>query len=113
MYSVQRLVGIALVFIAAWVGWMILGTVTLGRTSEQHGRLESQVADLWGSPQVQTAPTLTFRWKEKRKVEQTSLVKDQIVKTTETVEDDTSCDEPLASTRIATDLHLDERRKGL
>ena len=113
MYSVQRLVGIALVFVAAWVGWTVLGTVTLVRTDAQHSRLGSQVAELWGAPQTQTAPVLTFHWKEKRNVEKTSFVKDRIVKTTETVEDEKSCDESLASTRIAADLHLDERRKGL
>ena len=113
MYSVQRLVGIALVFVAAWVGWAVLGTVTLVRTGEQEGRLGSQVAELWGAPQLQTAPVLTFRWKEKRNVEKTSFVDDKITRTTETVEEEKSCEEPLASTRISADLHLDERRKGL
>jgi hypothetical protein len=113
MYSVQRLVGIALVFVAAWAGWIVLGTVTLVRTNEQEGRLASQVAELWGAPQTQTAPVLTFRWKEKRNVEKTSLVDGKVTKTTEVVEDESSCGESLASTRISANLHLDERRKGL
>jgi inner membrane protein involved in colicin E2 resistance len=113
MYSVQRLVGIALVFAAAWAGWVVLGAVTIVRAGAQESRLASQVAELWGAPQVQTAPALTFRWKEKRSVEKTNVVKDEVTTTTEIVEDDKICVVSLASTRVAADLRLDERRKGL
>lgn len=113
MYSVQRLAGIALVFVAAWAGWLVLGTITLVRTSDQEDRLASQVAELWGAPQTQTAPVVTFRWKEKKNAEKTSFADGKITKTTEVVEEERSVEEPLASTRIAADLHLDERRKGL
>ena len=63
MTSVLRLVGIIFVFFVALVGWFALGGVMTHRTSTQSSRLQSSVAELWGSTHRQAAPELTFEWK--------------------------------------------------
>ena len=64
MHPIVRLFGIMGVFMLATVGWLILGAVTGSRTNEQKGTLEGRVADLWGSPQTQSAPSFELQWVE-------------------------------------------------
>ncbi|HUU46439.1 MAG TPA: hypothetical protein VM118_11975, partial [Acidobacteriota bacterium] len=56
--SVKRMIAIAVIFAAACGGWGILGTATTLRSTESAGRLGEQVANLWGVPLVQEAPSL-------------------------------------------------------
>jgi inner membrane protein involved in colicin E2 resistance len=114
MHPIVRLVGIMGVFMLAAVAWVILGAVTGSRTNDQKGALEGRVADLWGSPQTQSAPSFELHWIEQEtKTEQVTDATGHTVtkKTTETVPR-TKMVDPIRS-RLAVDLHLDQRRKGL
>src|SRR3954462_4216599 len=114
MHPFVRLIGIVGVFVLAAVGWLILGGVTSSRTTEQQSTLAGRVADLWGSPQSQAAPTFELRWTEQEtKTEQITDANGRI-STKKTVEPVTRVQavDP-ASSRISVDLRLDQRRKGL
>lgn len=114
MHPLVRIIGIMGVFMLATVGWLILGAVTGSRTNDQRGTLEGRVADLWGSPQVQPAPSFELHWTEQET--KTEQVTDATGHTTtkRTVEPvpRVKVVDPLRS-RLAVDLHLDQRRKGL
>ena len=114
MHPFVRLLGIMGVFMLAAVGWLMLGAVTGSRTNDQKGTLEGRVADLWGSPQTQTAPSFELQWTEP--VTKTDQVVDAMGHTTTktTVESVARARmvDPERS-RLAVDLHLDQRRKGL
>ena len=114
MHPLLRIFGIMGVFMLATLGWLILGAVTGSRTNDQRGTLEGRVADLWGSPQIQSAPSFELQWTEQET--KTEQVTDAIghtttKKTVETVPRVKVVD-PVRS-RLAVDLHLDQRRKGL
>ena len=114
MHPIVRLVGIMGVFVLAAAAWLILGAVTGSRTSEQKGTLEGRVADLWGSPQTQLAPSFELQWVEQEtKTEQVidATGHTSTKKTIESVARSKLVD-PMRS-RLAVDLHLDQRRKGL
>src|SRR5678816_1266751 len=64
MHPFVRILGIMAVFTTAALGWLILGGVTSSRTSDQRSALDGRVADLWGSPQAQAAPTFELHWME-------------------------------------------------
>jgi len=114
MHPIVRLFGIMGVFMLATVGWLILGAVTGSRTNDQKGTLEGRVADLWGSPQTQSAPSFELQWIEQEtKTEQVTdpTGRTSTKKTIESVAR-TKVVDPMRS-RVAVDLHLDQRRKGL
>jgi len=114
MHPLVRIFGIMGVFMLATMGWLILGAVTGSRTSDQRGTLEGRVADLWGSPQVQPAPSFELQWTEQEtKVEQVTDATGHTStkRTLETVPRVKVVDP--ARSRLAIDLHLDQRRKGL
>ncbi len=114
MVTITRIVAIIAVFVAACIGWGILGATTSSRTASQGARLGPEVQSLWGQRQHQTAPTLNFRWQTSRIVERTEEGDDKhkrIVR--ETVWDDHAKSMLPASTQIDTDIHLDQRLKGL
>jgi len=109
-----RLIGIAFVFILALVAWATLGGVTSSRAGQQQWALEGSVADLWGSPQVQKAPSFQLRW-EVTEYDLKDVYDAKGRKTT--IQVPRAVPKSLAlspsSTRVRADLHLDERRKGL
>ena len=73
MHPFVRLAGIICVFVLAAIGWLILGGVTSSRSTDQRSTLDGRVADLWGSPQTQSAPAFELRWAEQEtKTEQFS-----------------------------------------
>jgi inner membrane protein involved in colicin E2 resistance len=114
MHPFVRLIGIMGVFFLATVGWLILGAVTGSRTNDQRGALEGRVADLWGNPETQAAPSFELHWAEQEtKTEQVIDATGHTTtkKTVESVPHVQAVD-PIRS-RIAVDLHLDQRRKGL
>ena len=114
MHPFVRLFGMMMVFGIAAIGWLILGGVTSSRTSDQRSALDGRVADLWGSPQAQSAPTFELRWTEQEtKTEEVTgadgrtLTKTKVESTLRTQAVDP------AQSRIDVDLHSDQRRKGL
>jgi inner membrane protein involved in colicin E2 resistance len=114
MHPIIRLFGFMGVFLLAAIGWLVLGAVTSSRTSDQRGALVGRVADLWGSSQVQTAPTFELHWTEQEtKTEEVTDAAGRIStkRTVESVARMQAMDP--ARSRIAVDLRLDQRRKGL
>jgi inner membrane protein involved in colicin E2 resistance len=115
MRSLLRLFAIAAVFIAASIGWVVLGGVMSSRAGSQSYELRSKVADLWGQRQAQTGPALTFEWNPTREVSHTVTEKGVVRTTTERVvsTETEKRDVSIAATKIDVDLHLDQRLKGL
>lgn len=114
MHPIVRLLGIMGVFVLAAIGWLVLGGVTSSRTTDQRGALDGRVADLWGSPQTQSAPTFELHWtEEETKIEQITDPggHTSTKRTVETARRSQLVD-PVQS-RLVVDLHLDQRRKGL
>jgi hypothetical protein len=121
MNQILRLFALIGILAGATVAWVVLGGVTSARTSSQRGALYGAVADLWGQPQEQVTPGLRFLWRVP--VERDEVVREfgnvvydgdgqpLLRKRTTWETRETTVD--LASSDIAVDLHLDQRRKGL
>jgi inner membrane protein involved in colicin E2 resistance len=113
MGGYKRVFGIAFIWLIATVGWMVLGGVTTNRKETQETKLRDGVQSLWGRPQVQDAPQLTFSWstqESKQRTEQQNGV------TTQVSENVTVWHEEALradSTHVDVDLRSDLRRKGL
>ena len=99
----KRLVAIAVIFVGASVAWMILGSTLLTRTDISDSSQQAKLTAQWGSSQTQTPPQISARVesdvydKDAKKMEHT--YQDVVV--------------PLRSSRIAVDLALEQRQKGL
>lgn len=122
MRELGRLMALGLVFCTASAMWLVLAGVMTARTSSQQAGLYGRVADLWGTPLDQGAPTASFHWIED--VPREEVVRDNYGNVerqrdgsplTRTVIDHVPRDEAerLASTALTVDLGLDQRRKGL
>ena len=110
----RRLFAIALIYMLATAAWGLLGGSLVVRTGEFDGRLARDVASLWGGEHTQVAPEA---WIERpRLVTEKVQEKDdsgQLVIRTVTRPGLERVSVPLASSRVAVDLDLDQRRKGL
>ncbi len=115
MNAVVRIVWIVVIFSVTTVGWFVLGGVMSSRTSQQESALSGKVADLWGTPQSQSAPSLRLHWQTEEHV--MDLIEDPQTKTyvsqERTVLQDVSEAVHLSSSTVAVDVDLDARRKGL
>ena len=113
MGGYKRVFGIALIWLIATVGWMVLGGVTTARKDSLETKLRDGVQSLWGSAQQQDAPQLTFKWVTKEQRERTEQQAGVTTQVSETV--DVEHEEALMpdSTRVDVDLRSDMRRKGL
>jgi hypothetical protein len=110
----RRLFAIALIYLLATGAWGFLGGSLLVRTGEFDGRLEREVASLWGGEHVQVAPTASIE-RPKPVTEQVQEKDDAGRLVTRTVTRVASEAVPVAltSSRLRIDLALDQRRKGL
>ena len=113
MHPIIRIVGIGVVFVVACAGWITLGGVMTERTHRKTYELDGNVAELWGAPQVQRAPTFRFDWGERRT--QTRMeVRDGLWQEVEEVVEERHFKQMQpSSTDISVDLALDQRLKGL
>jgi hypothetical protein len=84
-----RLIAIVFIFVCVTVGWMILGSTVQMRTNDGYELLSEQVSDLWGSEQLQRAPSIAVSPEVKGEGLQP------------------------ASSHVQVDLNLEPRRKGL
>ena len=84
-----RLVAIIFIFVCVTVAWMILGSTVQMRTNDGYESLSEQVSDLWGSEQLQRAPSIFVSPEVKGEGLQP------------------------ASSRVQVNLNLEPRRKGL
>ena len=110
----KRVLAIGLIWAIAAVGWMILGGVTQHREHSQSSRTREDVQSLWGSPQSQSAPQLTFHWDSQSHVKRTEQRADGTsVQVSELVTEKHVNTQLPDSSRIDVDLRSDLRRKGL
>src|SRR5262249_31522397 len=113
MGGIKRVLGIALIWIVAAIGWMVLGGVTERRETTQQAKLRDGVANLWGSPQTQDAPQLTFSWWTEELVERVEVKNGVSTQVRERVQQTHTKPMLPDSTRVDADLRSDLRRKGL
>ncbi len=114
MKAVPRILALIFIFIVTTIAWVTFGGVMQGRSSGQQGSLYGDVADLWGEPLTQRAPTFTFAWTttEEKRETHTNARGEVVVKTYEVEHDHDKQVHP-ASTDMDVNIGLDQRRKGL
>src|SRR5262245_5400209 len=113
--STSRLFAIAVIYGLATLAWIGLGTSILARTGEFDSKLEREVTQLWGGRHRQIAPSVWVQ-RPRQVTEQESVVPPRshtpvIREVTRTVID--SAPVRIAQSRIATNLGLTQRQKGL
>jgi inner membrane protein involved in colicin E2 resistance len=113
MRGYLRIFGIFVVFLVATAAWLVLGGVTSERDRTQTEKLRHSVQSLWGSPQRQAAPTLTFRWDTEELFTRTETVKGVEKQTEEVVKKHHEEPVQLSGSDIDVTLGSDLRRKGL
>ncbi len=86
---VLRIVALLVILIGASIAWGILGTTLFVRTQQSDQAQRASLGSLWGPEQTQQAPVFSYS---------TKLADYNI---------------PIDASRIAVDLGLDQRRKGL
>jgi hypothetical protein len=113
MGGYKRVFGIAAIWILASIGWLVLGSVTELRKHGQQDKLRDGVQSLWGSPQQQDAPALTFLWETKEEAHRRETQNGATKDVTELVSQTHEKAMLPESSRLAVDLRSDQRRKGL
>lgn len=111
--SVSRVFAVGFIFFVVSIAWQILGATTSSRGSESTQNAAGDIADLWGRPERQLAPTFDHVWPELTKEQRVetvngaakSIVEDKWVERREPLN--------LAATDVSATLRLDQRRKGL
>jgi hypothetical protein len=109
-----RLLPIVFIYFVVTFAWFALGSSVLARSGEFDDRLYRDVALLWGGPQVQTAPTLS--WEERTVVEEQVDATDAAGRPVTRAQKRVTITQvpvPLDSSRVGVSLALDQRRKGL
>jgi len=105
----KRIGALIFIFGCTSLAWMFLGSTIDSRTNSSDSKLQSKVASTWGTAQEQCPPNAAYRREEERKVPIEE--KGKVVYHSETVVHSGSL--PLEASRIAVNLHLDHRQKGL
>ncbi len=106
---VKRILALVLIYVFAVLGWVILGSVTYSRTYSQDNKLKESVGGLWGTRQVQTAPSVSYQIVTVKKITRTEDKKNIV----ETKEITTVYPVNLDSSAIKAGFNLDYRKKGL
>jgi inner membrane protein involved in colicin E2 resistance len=106
---IRRLIAIGVIFGCTAIAWFILAGVTTNRTYTADGNLRKQVEQVWGAPQVQQSPNVSWSEKVNRQVETVEDGK----KVVKTVERRVSHAIPLQASDINVALNLEHRQKGL
>jgi hypothetical protein len=114
MKAIPRILALICIFIVTSVGWIAFGGVMQGRSSGQRADLYGDVAELWGEPLTQRAPSLLFQWTtaEERRETQTNAHGEVVVRSYEVELQHDKRVFP-ASTDMDVAIGLDQRRKGL
>ena len=115
----SRIAAVAFIFLCCCFAWVVLGGTVTERTRTQDMDMHREVGRLWGGEQIQFTPTLarveTVRQRVTRPKQTGPDGVEPAAGETETVtltREETHAS-PLARSRIATDLSLEHRRKGL
>lgn len=105
----KRIGAVVFIFLCTSTAWLILGTTLVARTDNKNDTLKGQVEQLWGCPQRQAAPSVSYL--ERREVVTHALRGDQVVEETKT--QSFSVPTTLGGSRVSVDLSLQHRRRGL
>jgi inner membrane protein involved in colicin E2 resistance len=105
----RKLPVIFLIYIFIVLAWLILGATILKRTHTQDYKLRGMISQLWGTMQVQKAPSIYYKTKEKKEIERVEsgkTVKEfEIYVVTHPIS--------LKASEIDVSLSLEHRKKGL
>ncbi len=113
MSPIWRIVGIGFAFFITSTAWLVLGGVTSLRSSQSRSDLSGDVAELWGRPQTQAAPSLSFSWFVEKDVVNTETVDGAVRTFTQRVQSTETKTVSPSSTDVTADLKLDRRLRGL
>lgn len=105
----RKLPAIFLIYVFVVVAWLILGATILKRTHTQDYKLKGMVGQLWGTMQMQRAPSVYYQTAKKKQIEK--VISDKTVKEFETYYVDNYMS--LKASEIDVSLSLTHRRKGL
>jgi len=105
----RKLPVIFLIYIFTVLAWLILGATILKRTHTQDYKLKGMVSQLWGTVQMQKAPSVYYKTKEKKEIERVESGKTVSEFETYVV----SHSIPLRASEIDVSLSLEHRKKGL
>lgn len=105
----KKLPVIFLIYVFITAAWLVLGATILKRTHTQDYKLKDMVGQLWGTVQMQRAPTVYYLVPQKKEIEK--VVSGKTVKEIETYHVEHYM--PLEASEIDVSLSLTHRRKGL
>lgn len=105
----RNVVAIIAILLCTTAAWTILGGSVISRTDSAGSNLGERVGSIWGKPQTQTPPTATTSHIVPRFVQGTADGHTVTNMVNETVADAL----PIEQTRLAVDLRLEQRQKGL
>lgn len=90
----KRILVISFIYVCTALGWFILAGATIVRTESQDVRLRQAVGQLWGTKQIQQAPSVCCKPSAVESIDKSHTI-------------------PLDSSDIKVDLKLEHRKKGL
>ena len=106
---IRRLLAIGFIFCCTSVAWFVLAGAITNRTYSADQNLRHQVERVWGAPQVQEPPAITWTERVSRQVESVEDGK----KISKTVESRVQRPIALQASEIEVALELEHRQKGL
>jgi inner membrane protein involved in colicin E2 resistance len=106
---IRRLAAIILIFACTAGAWVILGGTVLLRTDNQDNRLRNAVGQLWGTVQVQKAPSVYYETISKSETQRVESGKTVSEIQSQTITNYVA----LKSSKIDVSLFLEHRKKGL
>ena len=106
---IRRLLAIGFIFCCTSVAWFVLAGAITNRTYSADQNLRHQVERVWGAPQVQEPPAITWTERVSRQVESVEDGK----KISKTVESRVQHPIALQASEIEVALELEHRQKGL
>lgn len=106
---IKQIVAIVLIYLCTSLAWMILGGTILKRTDCSDCAMGEMVGQLWGTAQSQVAPGFFYETEQ-----MTRVTREQDGKTiTEIVPTKVRHDLLMDASKVAVDLSLEHRQKGL
>jgi inner membrane protein involved in colicin E2 resistance len=105
----KRLAAIFAIFTCSAVAWVILGSTVFYRTYDAESGLSGRVASTWGAPLEQYPPVIAREWLENKTV----TIEEKGRTTTRTESRLRSEPVRIDASRVAANLHIDYRQKGL
>ncbi len=104
-----RSASLVFIFLCTTIAWIVLGATIFLRTESSDSNLRSEVGSIWGTAERQTPPTACYDVPYTR-TDESEVDGRKIVKTVKGF--NTTC-LPLESSRIAVNIRLEPRQKGL